>query len=220
MTHAELEMQRSRCKQLLAKIYWQRYLGIVNDEPEVRRLDSGALRALAHPLRVDIYDIINQFGPQTASTLAERLDESTGATSYHLRALAKHDLIREAPGLGHGRERWWERVPGPVEMGVPDARRTPAGRAATQVVLSEFYRRRNEQLQEFLKSGMRSDSDVMTALLTTATVRMTDEQFEALASEVQEVIDAAAFRYRDQQGPGVRPFTVRADIYPLEGEQQ
>ena len=63
---------------------------------EDRVLDSGALRALAHPLRVQIYDILSQYGPQTASSLAERLGESTGSTSYHLRALAKQDLIREA----------------------------------------------------------------------------------------------------------------------------
>ena len=64
---------------------------------EDRVLDTGALRALAHPLRVQIYDILSQYGPQTASSLAERLGESSGSTSYHLRALAKHDLIRSAP---------------------------------------------------------------------------------------------------------------------------
>src|SRR5699024_12617759 len=72
----------------------------------VHQLDQGALRALAHPLRVTIYDILSQRGPQTASTLAELTGESTGSTSYHLRALAKHGLIVEATGSGRGRERW------------------------------------------------------------------------------------------------------------------
>ena len=47
-----------------------------------RVLDTGALRALAHPLRVQIYDILSQYGPQTASSLAEksltRTDARTG----------------------------------------------------------------------------------------------------------------------------------------------
>ncbi|MGP4854899.1 winged helix-turn-helix domain-containing protein, partial [Klebsiella pneumoniae] len=73
---------------------------------EQRVLDGGALRALAHPLRVEIYDLISQYGPQTASTLAAMTGESSGATSYHLRALAKHDLIREVEGQGTARERW------------------------------------------------------------------------------------------------------------------
>jgi len=69
---------------------------------EDRVLDTGALRALAHPLRVRIYDILSQYGPQTASSLAELLGESSGSTSYHLRALAKHDLIQELDDRGTG----------------------------------------------------------------------------------------------------------------------
>src|SRR5918994_6152467 len=121
---------------------------------EDRVLDSGALRALAHPLRVRIYDILSQYGPQTASTLAERLGESSGSTSYHLRALAKHDLIREATERGTGRERWWERPIGGVSFASPEAMATPAGRAATQVVMNEFLRNRNEQLLEFVNRGI------------------------------------------------------------------
>ena len=67
---------------------------------EDRVLDSGALRALAHPLRVKIYDILSQYGPQTASSLAERLGESSGATSYHLRALAKALGVKASYLLG------------------------------------------------------------------------------------------------------------------------
>ena len=44
---------------------------------ESRVLDAGALRALAHPLRIEIYDILSQYGAQTASSLAERLGESS-----------------------------------------------------------------------------------------------------------------------------------------------
>ena len=71
-----------------------------------RVLDTGALRALAHPLRVRIYDILSQYGPQTASSLAAKLGESTGSTSYHLRALAKQDLIREVKVLGDWAFMW------------------------------------------------------------------------------------------------------------------
>ena len=122
---------------------------------EDRVLDTGALRALAHPLRVQIYDILSQYGPQTASSLAERLGESTGSTSYHLRALAKHDLIREVTDRGTGRERWWERPVGGVSFANPDAMKTPAGRAATQIVMNEFLRNRNEQLMDFVNRGHR-----------------------------------------------------------------
>ncbi len=183
---------------------------------EPRELGVGALRALAHPLRVEIYDILSQYGPQTASSLAERLGESSGATSYHLRALAKHELIREVPERGTARERWWERPRGAVSMTSPEAVKSPAGRAASQMVISEFYRRRNRQLEDFIASNMRRDPAEWSALLSTATIHMTEEQFEQLATEIQELISAAAERYRDQVGDGARSFTVRTDIYPLE----
>ena len=102
---------------------------------------------------MQIYDILSQYGPQTASSLAERLGESSGATSYHLRALAAHDLIREVEGRGTGRERWWERPKGGVSFANPEAMKTPSGRAATQLVMAEFFRRRQEQLVEFINRG-------------------------------------------------------------------
>ncbi|MEV6106944.1 metalloregulator ArsR/SmtB family transcription factor [Streptomyces sp. NPDC051940] len=70
-------------------------------------LDAKSLRALAHPLRVRLLNALRQYGPATASQLAERLGESSGATSYHLRQLAEAGLIEDAPEHGKGRERWW-----------------------------------------------------------------------------------------------------------------
>src|SRR5690625_1618957 len=127
------------------------------EEPYV--LDTGALRALAHPLRVEIYDLLSQYGPQTSSSLAEKTGESSGSTSYHLRALAKHGLIRDIPGKGTGRERWWERVHQSVTLTSLDALRTPAGRAASQVVNLEFLDRRHHQLREFVASTLREEPD-------------------------------------------------------------
>lgn len=182
-----------------------------------RVLDSGALRALAHPLRVKIYDILSQYGPQTASSLAERLGESSGSTSYHLRALAKHDLIREAEDRGTGRERWWERPVGGVSFANPDAMATPAGRAATQVVMNEFLRNRNEQLLDFVNHGLGGEDEVWQdgTLISTATARLTPEQSKELALKIMALIDETVDNYRNQTGENVRPVTIRADLFPL-----
>ncbi|WP_327316679.1 helix-turn-helix domain-containing protein [Microbacterium timonense] len=188
-----------------------------------RVLDSGALRALAHPLRVRIYDILSQYGPQTASSLAEKLGESTGSTSYHLRALAKQDLIREAEDRGTGRERWWERPVGGVSFSNPEAMSTPAGRAATQVVMAEFLRNRNEQLLEFVNRGL-GQEDVEWqdgTMISTATARLTPEQSKELGMKIMALIDETVDNYRNQTGENVRPVTIRADLFPLPqlGEQ-
>jgi DNA-binding transcriptional ArsR family regulator len=70
------------------------------------RLDSVAIKVLAHPLRSRMLGELRTNGPATATALAEALDTNTGATSYHLRKLASVGLVEET-GEGKGRERWW-----------------------------------------------------------------------------------------------------------------
>jgi len=188
--------------------------------PELRTLDAGALKALAHPLRVRIYDIVTQHGPQTASTLAEMTGESTGSTSYHLRALAKHDLIREAPGLGAGRERWWERPRGPVSFSNPEALKTPAGRAASQVVLTEFLERRHRQLMRYVGHTLAGDElDETSTLIATSTLSLTRAQRAELINQLQAVIDDFALRFAHQDDAAAEPTNIRADVFPLEQER-
>lgn len=186
---------------------------------DVRVLSVGELRALAHPLRIEIYDILSQFGPQTASSLAEQLGESSGVTSYHLRALAKHDLIREVVGRGTARERWWERPVGSVSITNPEAVKTPAGRAATEILVHELYRKRHEQLMQFVNASIRSEDVERSALLSTASARLTAEQFEDLASRLQAITDETVRKYRDQRGDGVQTYTIRMDVFPLENPE-
>ncbi len=103
---AKKHLQRISCKGIFAS---------VEDDTQVRKLDSSALKALAHPLRVQIFDLLAARGPQTASSLAALVGETSGSTSYHLRALAAHDFIQEVEGRGTARERWWERPKGRID---------------------------------------------------------------------------------------------------------
>jgi DNA-binding transcriptional ArsR family regulator len=77
------------------------------DEAKQVQLDATSLRGIAHPLRVRILGMLREYGPSTATRVAERLGQSTGATSYHLRQLAQYGFVIEDAGRGAGRERWW-----------------------------------------------------------------------------------------------------------------
>lgn len=72
-------------------------------------LDARAMRGIAHPLRVRLLAELRMHGPSTATRLGERLGQSSGATSYHLRQLAAYGFVEEVPRDG-GRERWWRAV--------------------------------------------------------------------------------------------------------------
>ena len=70
--------------------------------------DPRRLRGLAHPLRMRLRTELIEHGPATASQLAARTGESSGATSYHLRQLAAYGFVVEDLERGHGRERYWQ----------------------------------------------------------------------------------------------------------------
>ena len=81
-------------------------------DPQDRQVtDPADLKAVAHPLRVQMLAQLRRHGPATATELAQRLGTESGSTSYHLRILARHGFVTEAPagpgGRRHPRERRW-----------------------------------------------------------------------------------------------------------------
>jgi DNA-binding transcriptional ArsR family regulator len=72
--------------------------------------DLEALKALAHPRRQAMLRHLESHGPATSATLARALGLNTGATSYHLRELARHGFVEDMPERSRGRERWWRMV--------------------------------------------------------------------------------------------------------------
>src|SRR3712207_4628895 len=77
---------------------------------DLKELDPASLKALAHPLRLRLLARLRSDGPATATQLAAVVGESSGATSYHLRQLARHGFVADDPARGSGRERWWQAV--------------------------------------------------------------------------------------------------------------
>ena len=83
---------------------------MASEKLPVPAMGAAQLRALAHPLRLQLLQALHAEGPATASRLARLLGESSGATSYHLRALHRAGMVEEAEQR-NGRERWWQRSP-------------------------------------------------------------------------------------------------------------
>ncbi|MER7705392.1 helix-turn-helix domain-containing protein [Kitasatospora sp. NPDC097605] len=73
-------------------------------------IDAKGLRALAHPVRVQLVGLLRKNGPSTATRLAEQLGLNSGATSYHLRQLAAAGFVAEDTERGNARDRWWKAV--------------------------------------------------------------------------------------------------------------
>jgi predicted ArsR family transcriptional regulator len=68
--------------------------------------DPRAMRALAHPLRLALLELLWREGSVNATEAATELDESQAGCSFHLRQLAKFGFVEEVEGV-RGRARPW-----------------------------------------------------------------------------------------------------------------
>ena len=73
-----------------------------------RRLldDPRSIRALAHPLRLDLWSVVGRSGRITTADAARVLGVSHGLASHHLHQLAKYGYIEQVSGADN-RERPW-----------------------------------------------------------------------------------------------------------------
>ena len=105
--------------------------------------DPRSLRALAHPLRLQLLGILRSDGAHSVGQLADLVDEAPGTVSYHLGTLAKFGFVVEAPDRARdGRERWWRAAHSHTEFDpaalLADPEQYGAARALQQVILQSY----------------------------------------------------------------------------------
>ncbi len=184
-----------------------------------RKLDLASIKGLAHPLRVQIFDALSVHGSATASMLAERLGESSGATSYHLRQLERHGFVREVDGKGTARERWWDRVPGAITLSPREAAGSPAGREATLALMRQWEQNRSVLLDDFTRRGFDLFDENWLEASTTATanLRLTVEQLAEVVTSWEAWAEATLLRFRGQNPAGSRPVQIHFNAFPVVG---
>ncbi len=154
-------------------------------------LDVTAVRALAHPLRLRLLDLLRFDGPATATMLAERVGESSGSTSYHLRQLARHGFIEEAPKRD-GRERWWSYLERRGDLnGTID-------KADMRTLLGELLSREAYALDRYLSADTRDEAWDDAAFFQSKALALTSEQLR----ELREVIDRTLTRLQSASSEG------------------
>ncbi|MGW4305596.1 helix-turn-helix domain-containing protein [Streptomyces californicus] len=162
----------------------------------IHNVDARTLRAVAHPLRLRLLNALREFGPATASGLGERLGESSGATSYHLRQMAEAGLVEDAPELGKGRERWWRSVhDGSIfESSTFRQHADPAVRGAIDFVLHDTATSHAEELNAWLGTvGDWSDAWQRSWDMSDFKIRLTPELAMELSRKMHELVES----YRD-----------------------
>jgi predicted ArsR family transcriptional regulator len=182
---------------------------------EPRRLtDPRAMRAVAHPVRIALLEVLGTEGPLTATQAGEHIGESPTTCSFHLRQLAKYGFIEEVEGIP-GRRRPWRLIhTGLTFSDVSDDPETRLAATALSRVLHAFYLDR-------LKEGLALRRDTPTEwqkatgasefllYVTVEELQALDEQVEALVKPFVERIGNPKTRPR-----GAAPIEVLFFAYP------
>src|SRR3954452_13173831 len=113
--------------------------------------DPRALRALAHPARLEILERLNTVGPATATECAEVAGLSPSACSYHLRALARWGLVEQTDGADRRERRWRSR--GPFVFGDHESARGPDVAAAEHLLAREVLQRASGRVLDWLDAS-------------------------------------------------------------------
>ncbi|MFJ7065373.1 ArsR/SmtB family transcription factor [Streptomyces sp. NPDC101115] len=186
--------------------------------PGSRVLDPRSLRALAHPLRIQMLRALRHHGPATASRLAERLGESSGATSYHLRQLAAHGFVEDAPELGKGRERWWKASQQGTCFDVslhknPD----PEVQGAVEVFLHEIANIHTQELNTYLGTRHRFDEVWQDSSdMSDFTLHLSPKRAHELNTKIHDLIE----EYRvnaDPEGTQTQRIRMHLHAFPQDG---
>lgn len=196
----------------------------MTEEPEPRKvhtLTPHSLRGLAHPLRMQLLISLRREGPATASQLADRLGESSGSTSYHLRQLAAHGFVEDAPERGKGRERWWQSAHQGTRldetlMNDPD----PTVRGAVSVYLHEVATFHATELSTWI--GTQHDWPAEWAEssdISDYTLRLTPEITAELARKVNELIESYRELAVDEDTPGSAKVRLHTHVFPTHSTE-
>jgi DNA-binding transcriptional ArsR family regulator len=150
-------------------------------------LDAKGLRALAHPVRVQLLGLLRKYGPSTATRLAERLGVNSGTASYHLRQLGAAGFVEEDTERGNARERWWRSVHQMTELNDRDlADREPEATLAYLQSVAANYTLRTQRTLNELQTMPRAWRDTFS--ISDWALRLTPEEAVALRQELRAVI--------------------------------
>ena len=199
-------MSRSE-QHLLRKRSLSRYVVILMNRVHHSTTAASAvlrLRALAHPMRWKLIDLLESEGSATATRCAEALGESVASCSYHLGILAKYGFIELIP-RNAGREKPWRMLSSPQDLTPQssDPEEELAARAAGEAFLDHEVERTKSWLS-------RASLDVPEWRNASAAGGSTMYVTAVELLEIKDELAGVLLRFEDRESdPAHRPASAR-----------
>ena len=170
----------------------------------LRVTDPTRVRALAHPVRMDLLSFLDDVGEATATECAVHLGQTVANCSFHLRTLAKAGYIE--PAEPRGRERPWRVVA--RERNITPDPLDPASRRAVLELGEISVRREAERYIDHLRhldhDGVADPELIPLTQLTTSAFWATPEETAELIAGLHALMTRFDGRTVD---PAIRPET-------------
>lgn len=179
------------------------------------------LRALAHPLRWQLLDVVASEGSATATRCAELTGESVASCAYHLGILAKYGYLEPVPGV-RGREKPWRpttQLTADLAAADADAASRSDAEAGTAAAIAFLQSQtdliRTRLLRESQEPPEWRDTSLMAAALVYVTppeLRQIKEELGALLQKLDKFSERAADPAK--RPAGSRPARLFLTSYP------
>jgi DNA-binding transcriptional ArsR family regulator len=159
------------------------------------------MKALAHPVRLEVLELLQVNGPMTASDAALVLRQTPANVSWHLRKLADHGFVRQAAS-GRGRRRPWKVVAESLSWG-DEAEDAAAASALHDVTIDrEVQRLRAAMAQTGHEPPEWRDATEVYA----SRLWLTPEEAQEVGRQIQELF---LTKLEERQDPAQRPANAR-----------
>jgi len=174
--------------------------------------DARAMRALAHPLRIELFERLAIEGSATASDLAPLVGSTPSNCSFHLRTLAEAGFIERVPGHT-GRQRPWRAVDIRQRWDEPDGDDEELAGAATALD-SSF---REWEFERIRQAAARKNPPEWRGKLGTtgATLYLTPEEAREVNDRISDLVNEYVQRWDhpDQRPASGRPVRLYTTSY-------
>jgi predicted ArsR family transcriptional regulator len=164
-----------------------------NDLPQPRELtDPTVMRALTHPVRLALLEVLATEGPLTATEAGELIGESPTTCSFHFRQLEKYGFIEEA-GTGPGRQRHWKFAHGGMRFS--DTSDDPEANIAAKTLSRLVTDRAIARMQNFEDNKANYSKDWQhVAESTESVLYVTPDELSDLNADIRALLD----RFRER----------------------
>jgi DNA-binding transcriptional ArsR family regulator len=183
----------------------------------MRRIaDSSTLRALSHPVRIQLMEALGIHGTMTATEVGELIGESPTTCSFHLRQLARYGFVEEAGG-GKGRARPWRIAHQGLHLTSEPG--DPESQMAAEALGLLILERQTARYQTWRRTRHSYPEEWRNAAANAEhLIYLTAEELGQLNKDFSEMLDSRfGDRYfsPEHRPPGSVPVEIRLTDYPV-----